>query len=110
MWVPEQTLPTAQHPGEIVAFGVQVYPEGVGARVGSEAGKPMTPELTAAFEAAKALVPDPLPAPIPPSCCSSGRALFIFFADGETAIYGPCNLPEPLAQALHVVYSAYLNE
>ena len=102
---PKQSLPRAKSPGEITAFDILIYPEGVNGRVTSE---PSPPELHAAFLAATGLLSDPLPALLDQSCCEGGVGLRITFGNGENAFYGPCEMPEPITNAMNLLYDAYL--
>lgn len=92
----------------ITSFYVGVFPEGQGVQLGDGASEPMTPSLTAAFEEARNLVPDPLPTPPPQSCCSGGYAITLDYSNGEHAFYGPCDLPASMDTVLRLIWDAYL--
>jgi len=105
---PKQLLPTARSPGEITAFDIRIYPEGVNGTVTNEQLTPSA--LHDAFVAATELVPVPLPALLEQSCCDSGVGVRISFANGEKAFYGPCEMPESITTAMRLVYQAYINQ
>ena len=65
----------------------------------------MTPRMTDAFEEAKALIPEALPAVLPQSCCSGGSYVRIDFANGYV-MYGPCSVPAVIDKVRWLVQTA----
>ena len=100
----EQHPPDATSRGQITRILVDVYPEGVPAIV-EEGSHFMTPRMTNAFEEAKTLIPEALPAVLSQSCCSGGSYVRIDFANGYV-MYGPCKVPAVINKVRWLVQAA----
>jgi hypothetical protein len=92
-------------PVEIEAITASPYPEGPIASVGriDDQHSISDPEV---FEAARAAVSLPLPAPGDQGCCQGGDIVTIDLSDGQRTSYGPCVLPNGIAEARDVLYTA----
>ncbi|MBI4934752.1 MAG: hypothetical protein HY828_12795 [Actinobacteria bacterium] len=105
--MPEQSVPLVADQDVIVGLAVYPWPEGPVASFG-QPGADYPSEWIAGFEAAKATILLPLPAPGPDGCCSrpGPYALFIDFQSGARAVYGPCELPGGLDVVAADLYDA----
>jgi hypothetical protein len=92
-------------PLEIEAITASPYPEGPIASVGraDDQHSIRDPEV---FEAARAAVSIPLPAPGDQGCCQGGDIVTLDLSEGQRASYGPCVLPNGIADARDVLYTA----
>ena len=106
---PDQMVPISTQPGAVIGFHLGQFPEGPEADYGDPTvGKP-TPQSTAAFERAKAMVPRQVPTPLPQPCCGGGETLQVRFANGEAALYGPCTMPESMDAIRQVLHDEYFS-
>ena len=92
-------------PVKIEAITASPYPEGPIASVG-RSDDPHSIRDAEVFEAARAAVSIPLPAPGEEGCCQGGDIVTIDLSDGQRATYGPCVLPDRVAEARDVLYEA----
>jgi len=99
---PDQFVPELLPGAKLTAIYVVPYPEGPELLV--DLGAPNA-ELRHALEMVDALLPRPLPAALPQTCCSRSEVTLRFGEDA--ANYGPCELPPNIEQALALAEDAY---
>ena len=107
---PDQVRPTTADLGVVIGFHIGVWPEGPNVDVGDPTIMKPTPAMMAAFEQAKKQVPNPIPALLPQPCCGGGAILYIRFASGHTAAYGPCARPPVIEEIVNLLFDAYSNQ
>ena len=106
---PDQSFPTGK-PAEVAGIHVSFWPEGPEIDVGDPTVTRPTPALTAAFAKAKAVLKREIPALLPQGCCQGGQIIYVRFADGQTALYGPCLLPSPINEVYDLLTAAYFSD
>ena len=96
---------TTISPVKIEAITASPYPEGPIASVGRINDQHSIRDADV-FKAARAAVPIPLPALGEQRCCQGGDIVTVHLSDGQRARYGPCALPDSIAEARDVLYAA----
>lgn len=89
---PDQVVPVVPADAQIVSVWLSPWPEGPQTQLSIS---DVTPVLHNAFTRIVGLIPNPLPTASQQTCCN-GAVVVLLYTNDANAVYGPCELPDPL--------------